>query len=112
LKRLSLGIDGTTLNVPVLSNPIRISAIGVPNSGAAAIEVLLLDGIGQAAARLNSSAAATGVFFAVQVGGDGAGNLLANIPPDFILNTTETLQINASAAIVSPVIFSYEDLTE
>jgi len=108
VKRITLGINGTTLNVPVLASAIRVNAISIPGSGAATIELLLLDGAGATAFR-TAGATALGVCFAVGVIGDGTGNIIGSIPQDFIVNDKETLQINASAAIVSDVILSFED---
>lgn len=111
MKRLSLAIDGTQLDVPILSGPIRVFAISIPASAAATIEILLLDGAGQTALRL-TGANALGLCFSVGVNGDASGNIISACPENFIVNTTERLRINASAAIQSAVILSYEEIEE
>jgi len=108
MKRLTLGVNGTTLTFPKFGRKIRLSAVHVV-AAAGAVTLAILNGAGVAAFVTTVTAGASATFanaFSV------TNTDLEQIPPDLWIEETDDIRLTFAAATVSAVVVSYQEKGE
>jgi len=105
VKRLTLGVNGTTLTFPKFGRKVRLSAIHVvtPNG---TVTLTVLDGVGAPAAIFVCTAVTSATFANAF---STTNTDIEQIPPDLWIEETDIVRLTFAGATVSDVVVSYQE---